>query len=286
MALVLMRMRNMSDRRVLRWAAACVLVPVALYLPIMIHQALSLALPFFALMFGFVKLYNFDMSHMQDVLFALYTSGDIVDWFKLTTMGIAIRFGDLLFTGRPFKVLAMFLIGMYVGRHRMWADLDAHAPLLRRIAWLGFGIGLPAGTWHGLAESVLYAVAVVPLALAYAASFALLWRRAFWARVLGIFAAAGKMALTNYLLQTVIAVLVFSGFGLHLAGQVGPTYLWLQAIATLALQILFSKWWLARYRFGPMEWVWRSATYRARQPMRRALDSNETFEGRRRTQPR
>ena len=77
------------------------------------------------------------------------------------------------------------------------------------------------------------------------------------------------MALTNYLSQTVIAVIIFSGLGLGLAGRVGPTVLWLQAVATLALQIGFSKWWLARYRFGPMEWVWRSATYRAWQPMKR-----------------
>ena len=75
------------------------------------------------------------------------------------------------------------------------------------------------------------------------------------------------MALTNYLSQTIIATLVFSGFGLGLAGHIGPTYLWIEAIATLAFQILFSKWWLARYRFGPMEWVWRSLTYRSRQSM-------------------
>jgi uncharacterized protein len=284
MALVLMRMRHMSDRRVLRWAAACILIPVVLYLPIMISQAISLALPFFALMFGITKLYGFEIMKMQDGIYTLYTSGNIVDWFKLTTMGIVFRFGDLLFVSRPFKVLAMFLIGMYVGRHRMWADLHAHAPLLRRIAWWGFLIGLPAGilhasirdadayfggTWNGLSESVLYAIAVAPMALAYAASFALLWRHQVGERVLRLFAPAGKMALTNYLMQTVIATIIFSGFGLRLAGRVGPTYLWVLAIAILAFQILLSKWWLARFRFGPMEWVWRSATYRARQPMQR-----------------
>jgi uncharacterized protein len=286
MALVLMRMRHMPDQKVLRWAAACVFIPVVLYLPIMISPAISLALPFFALVFGFTRLYNIDMAQMQDSIYALYTSGNIVDWFKLTTFGVVFRFADLFFTGRPFKVLAMFLLGMLVGRRRMWADLEAHVPLLRKLALWGFAIGIPAsiahaeirdaeayfgGTLQGLAETALYALAVAPMAVAYAATFALLWRRAAWQRVLRVFAPAGKLALTNYLAQTVIATLLFSGFGLRMAGRVGPTYLWLLAIAILALQILFSKWWLAQYRFGPLEWMWRSLTYHTWQPMKRSV---------------
>ncbi|HUP88421.1 MAG TPA: DUF418 domain-containing protein [Longimicrobiales bacterium] len=282
MGIVLMRMRRMSDERVIRWAAVFVLIPVVLYLPVMISPAASLAVPFFAGAFGITKLYHVDLMHMQDAMYSWFTSGKVVDWFKLTTSGIWMRYADLFFTGRPFKVLAMFTLGMWIGRRRMWSDLDAHAPLLRKCALFGFLVGLPAsfalasmrdadlyfkGTLHGLAESALYAVAVAPLALAYAATFALLWRRSMWQRVLGVFAPAGKMALTNYLSQTVIAIIIYSGFGFGLAGRVGPTYLWLEAIATLALQIIVSKWWLARYRFGPMEWVWRSATYRTRQPM-------------------
>jgi uncharacterized protein len=284
MALVLMRMRHLPDRKVIRWAVICVLLPVVLYLPIMIHQMITIALPFFVATFGLATLYGVSLEQMQDTIFTLYTSGVIVDWFKLNTLGIAFRFADLFFTGRPFKVLAMFLLGLYIGRHRMWSNLDAQAPLLKRVALWGFVIGLPAsltlaaikdpdayfaGGWPGLLETALYAVAVAPLALGYAAAFALLWRRRSWERLLRVFTPAGKMALTNYLSQTVIATLIFSGFGLRLAGHVGATYMWLLAIAILALQIMLSSWWLARYRFGPLEWVWRSATYRARQPMKR-----------------
>ena len=283
MALVLMRMRHMSDRRAWRWAVACVFLPIPFYLPAMINFLLTPGLPFFAGLFGLTKLYHVDINHMPDVIFALSSSGNIVDWFKLSTMGVFFRYGDLLFTGRPFKVLAMFLVGMLVGRHRIWADLDGNAPLLRKVVWWGFAVGLPAsialaffrdeakyfaGTWHGLVETVLYSLAVAPLAMGYAATFALLWRGARWNRVLRVFAPAGRMALTNYLSQTVLATLIFSGFGFRLAGHVGPTYLWIEAIATLALQIVVSKWWLSRYRFGPIEWVWRSLTYRARPSMK------------------
>jgi uncharacterized protein len=274
----------MDDRRALRWATVCVLLPIAFYLPTIISFAITPAIPFFAAVFGLSKLYGFDVMHMPEVIFAWFTSGDIGDWFKLTTTGVFVRFADLIFTGRPFKVLAMFIVGMVVGRRAMWVTLDANATVFRRIALWGYAIGVPAncawaafknsdayytGSWHGLAETTLYAFAVAPLALSYAATFALLWRHDTWARVLRVFAPAGKMALTNYLSQTVLAVLVFSGFGLGLAGHVGPTWLWVQAIATMTLQTLFSSWWLTRYRFGPMEWVWRSLTYRARQPMSR-----------------
>jgi uncharacterized protein len=174
---------------------------------------------------------------------------------------------------------------MVIGRHALWHALDRKAALLKRVAVWGYALGLPAslawaamkdgdkffaGTLHGVAESLLYALGVAPLALAFAATFALLWRSDAWQRVLRVFVPAGKMALTNYLSQTVLATLVFSGFGLNLAGHVGATWLWAQAVATLALQIAFSAWWLKRYRFGPMEWVWRSLTYRKRQPMRMA----------------
>jgi uncharacterized protein len=283
MGLILMRMRHMEDRRALRWATLLVFLPVLFYMPVMINFMLSPALPFFAGAFGMSKLYGVDINKMPDTIFTWYTSGSIVDWFKLTTSGVFFRYADLVFTGRPFKVLAMFVVGMVVGRRAIWSALDIYAPLLRRVAWYGFLIGLPAnlvlaaftdmdvfyaGSLHGLAESMLYALAVAPLALAMAASFALLWRRDAWRRVLNVFSPAGKMALTNYLMQTVIATIVFSGVGFNLAGHIGPTWLWLQAIVTLSLQIAFSRWWLAHYRFGPLEWVWRSLTYRARQPMK------------------
>ena len=281
MALVLVRMRHMDDRRALRWAVICVLLPIVFYLPVMINFALSPAIPFFAAVFGMSKLYGFDIMQVNETIFAWFTSGSIADWFKLSTSGLFFRYADLVVSGRPFKVLAMFLVGMVVGRRALWAALDANAPLLRRIAAWGFAVGLPAniiwaatkdgdalysGTLDGLAETIVYAFAIAPFALAIAAGFALLWRRETWSRALRAFAPAGKMALTNYLSQTILAILVFSGFGLGLAGRVGPTWLWLQAIATLALQTAFSSWWLKHHRFGPMEWVWRSLTYRKRQP--------------------
>ena len=77
------------------------------------------------------------------------------------------------------------------------------------------------------------------------------------------FAASGRMALTNYLTQSfVIAFVLFGvGPGLALAGKIGTTALLGIVIVTYAAQVLFSRWWLGRFAYGPMEWVWRALTY-------------------------
>ena len=108
------------------------------------------------------------------------------------------------------------------------------------------------------------------LAMAYGSGIALLWQRAGWQRVLRPLAAMGRMALTNYLLQSVIATLLFYGYGLGLARRVSPSLALLIVLAILAGQLLVSGWWLRRNRFGPAEWLWRTLTYGVRQPLRRA----------------
>ena len=78
------------------------------------------------------------------------------------------------------------------------------------------------------------------------------------------------MALTNYLLQSLIANLLFYGYGLRLARRVPPSLALLIVLAILAGQLLISGWWLRRYRFGPVEWLWRALTYGRREPLRRS----------------
>jgi uncharacterized protein len=81
------------------------------------------------------------------------------------------------------------------------------------------------------------------------------------------------MALTNYLLQTVILVALFNGYGAGLIGHTGPAVGLVVALALFALQMIWSPIWLNHFRFGPMEWLWRSLTYGAPQPMRIARPS-------------
>jgi uncharacterized protein len=128
--------------------------------------------------------------------------------------------------------------------------------------------GRPPGAPVRIAEDLVSA-GVVPLALAYIAGFALLWLRPSARRGLAWFAPAGRMALTNYLAQSVIGIFVFYGVGLGLGGRVGSAAAALIAIVVFAVQVLLSALWLRRYRYGPVEWMWRSLAYGRRQPLQR-----------------
>ncbi len=85
--------------------------------------------------------------------------------------------------------------------------------------------------------------------------------------------AVGQMALTNYLMQSIICVFIFWGIGLGLFGQVERWQQVLLVLAILILQIIWSRPWLNKFRFGPFEWLWRSLTYMKRQPFKREISS-------------
>ncbi len=282
MGMVLLRLRHFEDRRLLRWVVLLLLMPVVFALPKVISPMLTLGLPFFIPAELVARGFGFDLSS-PTLITDIFIRGDLPTVMKGNLVGVWFRYGDLLDSGRPFKVLAMFLLGLLIGRHRAWERLADYMPLLRRVLLWGLALGLPAslgqawvaslpeGTtfagWRVVVDSTLYALGVAPLAMGYAAGFVLLWRHPAWQRRLVLLAPTGRMALTNYLTQTLIGITLFYGIGFGLGTRLGATWFPLLALLILIVQTLFSQWWLARYRFGPMEWLWRSLTYRIRQPM-------------------
>jgi uncharacterized protein len=120
-----------------------------------------------------------------------------------------------------------------------------------------------------LAEGVLETAGYLALSFFYASVIILLAQRQPWKTRLAPLAAVGRMALSNYLFQSLVCTTIFYGYGLGLFGKVGPAAGVGLTFAIYAMQIPLSLWWLRRFRFGPMEWVWRSLTYGRLQPMRR-----------------
>lgn len=196
--------------------------------------------------------------------------------------GWSFRLVHLVESNRAPKVLGLFLLGLWVARRRLFADPAQHRTLLKRLCVLGFAVGLPGAvlnTWaeehagyppdpDSLWRTVGYALSVVPMAVAYASGFALLWLRGSWQKRLAVLAPMGRMALTNYLLQTLIALLLFNGVGLGLGLRVSAVQFEALALAVFVAQVVWSRWWLARFRFGPFEWAWRSLTYGRWMPLR------------------
>lgn len=180
-------------------------------------------------------------------------------------------------------VLTMFLLGLYVGRRGILHDPAAHKHLLWGLVLWGLPLGLignaayttlAAGTsramptWMGASAYLGCWVGGPLLSFGYAAGLVLLVQRDAWRRHLAPLAAVGRMALTNYLLQTLICTTLFYSYGFGLFGKVGPAWGVVLSIAIYAVQVPLSVLWLRRFRFGPMEWLWRSLTYLRWQPMR------------------
>jgi uncharacterized protein len=194
----------------------------------------------------------------------------------------------------PFELFAiyaaaLFLLGMWVWRAGIVQRLPEFTPVLRRVcAWclpLGLAISLyvaiiPVVTpplqvsiWRWLA-AVLWLPSSHILAAGYMAGLALLFQLPAWRAKLLPFAAIGRMALTNYLMQSVLCTLFFDATVTGLYGKVGPAVALIPTILLYAAQLGFSIWWLQRYRFGPMEYLWRILTYGKMPPMRR-VDSTQ-----------
>ena len=116
--------------------------------------------------------------------------------------------------------------------------------------------------------TVLFLTSTFPLAAGYVSMVTLLLRRPRVAHHLSVFAPVGRMALTNYLTQTVVMLVVFYPFGGGLIGRAGPAVGLLIALAVFGAQAIASRIWLTHFQFGPVEWVWRSLTYGTPQPIR------------------
>ena len=111
-------------------------------------------------------------------------------------------------------------------------------------------------------------IASILVALGHIALAMLVVRRGALERLVARFKAVGRMALTNYLMHSVVMTTVFYGYGLGLYGSVPRLWQMLFVVTLVGIQLLLSPWWLSKYRFGPVEWAWRSLTYWQRQPFR------------------
>jgi uncharacterized protein len=199
--------------------------------------------------------------------------------------------------GRGYQTFGLFLLGLWAGRHRVFEDVEVHLRLFARLwRWTGaltllvpltagllFAVGQAAGSgpspqgagttldftsWPVVAGFCAFDAWNNAMTLFYVASFALLFLRPRWQPRLLRFGAIGQTALSTYVGQTVVGVLVFFGFGLGLLGRFGNSVTIPIGLALFVTQVGASRAWLGHFRFGPLEWVWRSLTWLRREPFR------------------
>lgn len=219
---------------------------------------------------------------LSEQAWAAYTSGSYAEITVVRAQEFAATFSGLGSFG--LQVFAMFLFGAWLGRQGHFANPGAHRRFFSLALVAAVGIGVPLSAWYasywlGMDDSAVEGsarswanlvnlVAGPALTLGYV-SLLVLGMQTRAVRWIGVLAPLGRMALTNYLLQSVVMTLVFYpyGFGM-MAKPFGAVFMISVAIPLYAFQILFSHWWMARFCFGPAEWLWRSLTYLRLQPMR------------------
>jgi len=177
-----------------------------------------------------------------------------------------------------------FLIGYWMVASGVLKNHHENRHIFKPMALLGLGFGLimsigglvvmqqPAAEISALLGTMggsLFFFGQYVLCAGYVGLIVLLLEKPRWFSFFSRFAPMGRMALTNYIMQTAILALIFHGYAGGLFGQVPRAPQMLIVIAILAFQLYLSTWWLSKYRFGPLEWLWRSLTYNAIQPMRK-----------------
>ena len=182
------------------------------------------------------------------------------------------------FSFLPGATLALFITGFLLVRLGVLETPRAHPRVLLFMAVFGAASWL-AANW--LLESGTLAPLLVILhdqwltfTYVSAALFVLARSRGLTTRLAGV-ARAGRMALTNYLLQIATLDLLFSGYAIGL-GRVRPVTGFLLALGCFTVEMILSTWWLARFQFGPAEWLWRALTYGHLPPLRRQVQDHES----------
>ncbi|MCX2719560.1 DUF418 domain-containing protein [Lentiprolixibacter aurantiacus] len=188
---------------------------------------------------------------------------------------------------RGYLTLAFFLLGLYAGRIRFFENFEERWSFMQNILYgsigvlvvglgvtvLGFAQMGPIVTFDNwMAMIGLTGMDLVNLALALMliALFVYLYKKIRWQPWLQSFAPYGRMALTNYVFQSILGTFFFYGWGLGYLATIPNRYTFLMAFGVIAFQMWISNLWLKHFQYGPLEWIWRSLTHFKYYPLRRS----------------
>ncbi len=283
-AVALLLFRRCKPRTLLIWSAALFLLSFAKW-ELIVGNELRNARPQprAAATRPFVESEEQQRSQAEEVL-RIYSRGSLAGIMSQRAhdalFACSASFNPLVESNQVLRILGLFLLGLYSGQRSFFRDPAAHRRLFRYVWMSGLGLGLLGNLglsflyhpglpgWTRLLRPLATAVGVPSLAAFYVSTLVLLHESPAWRRRLTPLAAVGRTALSNYLLQSVVCTTIFYSYGLGLYGRVGPAAGLGLSFLIFAAQVPLSAWWLRRFRFGPVEWVWRSLTYGKIQPMR------------------
>ncbi|MBE0639278.1 MAG: DUF418 domain-containing protein [Bacteroidales bacterium] len=280
---LLLLFKKTPDRSLVKWALGFILVPITL----------NAIMVFFVFLAGFSPEAKSAMeagfaentqrlSAVVTKALEVYPSGSFSDIVKMRLTEYGMLLPGIVFF-YP-NVLAMFLLGQYAARKGYLNNPENHLPFFRQVFVRGLLIGLPLNiiytTIYSMGQmnqpSIYTLIATIcsgfggpALTMAYVSGIVLLISKDHLKSFSAKLAPVGRMALTNYLMHSIIASVLYLSYGFALYGKVNIWQGILITIAIFAVQIPLSNLWLKHFRFGPFEWLWRSLTYLQWQPMRK-----------------
>lgn len=190
--------------------------------------------------------------------------------------------GYMIFMG--WQILGLFILGIWFIRSGAIANPQSYRRLYNLLRWAGLPLGLvmmtisfvmlPENEFNRMDLNFTIATALnlmgsLLMSLGYLALVIRGLESPRWAPRLSLMAPAGRMALTNYLLQSVVCALIFNNYALGFYEQLSRAWQIPFTVALFVFQVLLSQWWLSRFRFGPAEWLWRVVTYLRLPPIKK-----------------
>ncbi len=234
--------------------------------------------------FGNESILAMNIENFSETYMAAITSGTIMEVWRVNFISMIGKFNfQMGVLGRGYLTFAFFLLGMWIGRTRLFENLQTNAPLLKKIIlWSAAGtIAMIPLFWYMFSqmESIfdftswwsMFALSAYDnfnffFTIFLAAGFVYLYELPKMQRLLSWFAPYGRMALTNYVFQSLIGTFLFFNWGLGYIGQFRNIELFIIGLLIIGAQMIISFYWLKNFKYGPLEWAWRSLTYMKIQP--------------------
>jgi uncharacterized protein len=281
---LLLLFRKSGDKKIIRWALFFILIPI-----------LILAVLTFLLLFlnGFPEIKTeLDAINKENNLYYEELINRARSTYSTGSFGSIIlmrleEYADSFLTSLIFfcpTIMGMFLIGFLSARKGLFTDISNKAALFKKILFRSLAIGLLANTGfvitmyisdplsldcYFLLGTTMGLIGGIAFSLCYISIITLLFINGKATLLSKTLVPMGRMALTNYLMQSTICAFIFHSYGLGFYGKVEVWQGILLTFLIYSLQVIFSRIWLNYFYFGPLEWLWRSLTYRKFQEMKR-----------------
>ncbi|NLR92049.1 DUF418 domain-containing protein [Flammeovirga agarivorans] len=278
MAFIFIQFRNMSSDKILKWSIGLMFLA-----PLAIDAVVYFIAPgWMSPEESLAKKTYIDQDPASVV--AAFQSGNVLTAFKQNLHNVMWRWFDFLPSGRPFKVLGLFLLGFYLQSKnfftvtgRSWKVFFSYAAIGTVLHLIGYQIGGSMAQFPSslsdLGYKAVMVVGQVFLALSYASLLSLIYHTSFGEKLFMPLTSVGKMSFTNYLSHTFIGIVIFYGVGFGLGGHLNLAPIFAIAVLIYAFQVAYSYVWLKYFKFGPLEWGWKCLTYKKTFPLK-----NSTYE--------